>query len=185
MIEKDEHPVYPQYCFHLSPTINRFCPLRSGNIESLTTHPGFAGQDVFFHRNLPLRWVRIAGMVVAVDEFPHRRVYTVDDSDGLCIECVADVSKLDSNEPAKPATATIPKDVDVDVGSVVDVKGGLALFRGNKQIKIEKMTVLRSTDEEVVLWEKARQFRGEVLDKPWKLTDREVRRCRKEAERQD
>lgn len=183
MTEKDEHPVYPQYCFHLSPTINRFCPLRSGTIERLTTHPGFAGQDVFFHRNLPLRWVRITGMVVAVDEFPHRRIYTIDDSDGLCIECVADISKLESHEPAKPAPATVPK--DVDVGSVVDVKGGLALFRGNKQIKIEKMTVLRSTDEEVVLWEKAMQFMVDVLDKPWKLTDREVRRCRKEAERQD
>lgn len=122
-------------------------------------------------------------MVVAVDEFPHRRIYTVDDSDGLCIECVADVPKLDSHESAMAAATTIPK--DVDVGTVVDVKGGLALFRGNKQIKIEKMTVLRSTDEEVVLWEKARQFRGDVLDKPWKLTDREIRRCRKEAERQD
>lgn len=122
-------------------------------------------------------------MVVAVDEFPHRRIYTVDDSDGLCIECVSDVSKLDPHESAKAATTTIPK--DIDVGTVVDVKGGLALFRGNKQIKIEKMTVLHSTDEEVALWEKARQFRGDVLDKPWKLTDREIRRCRKEAERQD
>lgn len=46
MNEKDEHPVYPQYCFHLSPTINRFCPLRSGDIESLTTHPGFAGAPI-------------------------------------------------------------------------------------------------------------------------------------------
>lgn len=122
-------------------------------------------------------------MVVAVDEFPHRRVYTVDDSDGLCIECVADVPKPDSHDPSRSTTTIVPK--DVDVGSVVDVKGGLALFRGNKQIKIEKMTVLRSTDEEVVLWEKARQFRGDVLDKPWKLTDRQIRRCRKEAERQD
>lgn len=122
-------------------------------------------------------------MVVAVDEFPHRRIYTVDDSDGLCIECVADVPKLDSHDSAKATATLIPK--DVDVGTVVDVKGGLALFRGNKQVKIEKMTVLRSTDEEVVLWEKARQFRGDVLDKPWTLTDREVRRCRKEAERQD
>lgn len=122
-------------------------------------------------------------MVVAVDEFPHRRIYTVDDSDGLCIECIADVPKSDSYDSAKATTANIPK--DVDVGTVVDVKGGLALFRGNKQIKIEKMTVLRSTDEEVVLWEKARQFRGDVLDKPWNLTDRQVRRCRKEAERQD
>lgn len=130
-----------------------------------------------------MRWVRIAGIVVAVDEFPHRRVYTVDDSDGLCIECVATIPKPDSKDFAKVTTTTVPK--DVDVGSVVDVQGGLALFRGNKQVKILKMTVLSSTDEEVVLWEKARQFSSDVLDKPWKLTDREIRRCRKEAERQD
>ncbi|KAK2599248.1 hypothetical protein N8I77_011018 [Diaporthe amygdali] len=183
MTEQDEHPVYPQYCFHLSPTINRFCPLRSGDIQNLTTHSGFAGQDVFFHRNLPLRWIRIAGMVVAVDEFAHRRVYTVDDSDGLCIECVADLPKPNSNDSASAAVTTLPK--DVDVGTVVDLKGGLTLFRGNKQVKIEKMTILRSTDEEVALWEKATQFRVDVLDKPWKLTEREIRRCRKEAERQD
>ncbi|POS76350.1 hypothetical protein DHEL01_v205264 [Diaporthe helianthi] len=183
MTEKDEDPIYPQYCFHLSPTINRFCPLRSSDIDSLTTHPAFEGQDVFFRRNLPLRWVRIAGMVVAVDEFPHRRIYTVDDSDGLCIECVADLPKAESHDPSRATGPIVPK--DVDVGVVVDVKGGLALFRGDKQIKIEKMTVLRSTNEEVVLWEKARQFRGDVLDKPWKLTAREIRRCRKEAERQE
>jgi len=122
-------------------------------------------------------------MVVAVDEFPHRRIYTVDDSDGLCIECVVDVPKVDSHDPSRAAASIVPK--DIDVGTVVDVKGGLASFRGNKQIKIEKMTVLRSTDEEMVLWEKARQFRGDVLDKPWKLTERQIRRCRKEAERQD
>lgn len=121
-------------------------------------------------------------MVVSVDEFPHRRIYTVDDSDGLCIECVADVPKVDSHDPLRATGPIVPK--DVDVGTVVDVKGGLTLFRGNKQIKIEKITVLRSTNEEVGLWEKSRQFRGDVLDKPWKLTDREIRRCRKEAERQ-
>jgi hypothetical protein len=46
MTEKDEDPVYPQYCFHLSPTINRFCPLRSSDINSLTTHPGFQGAPI-------------------------------------------------------------------------------------------------------------------------------------------
>lgn len=38
-----DHPIYPQYCFHLSETINKFCPLRSIDIESLTRHPGFGG----------------------------------------------------------------------------------------------------------------------------------------------
>lgn len=157
----------------------RRCADRNLCAESFARPNALPGQDVFFRRNLPLRWVRIAGIVVAIDNFPHRRIYTIDDSDGLCIECVADLPKA---EPHDPTGVTAPT---VDVGAVVDVKGGLALFRGNKQIRIEKMTVLRSTNEEVALWEKARQFRGDVLDRPWKLTDREIRKCRKEAERQD
>lgn len=136
-----------------------------------------------------MRWVRIIGMVVAVDEFPHRRIYTVDDSSGLCIECTVDVPKPDPNikpgskEQPAAGTSRVRVPDEVDVGTLMDVKGGLALFRANKQIKIEKATVIRSTEQELAFWEKVDEFKRKVLDKPWKLTDREVRRCRKEAER--
>lgn len=149
----------------------------------------FSGQDVFFHLNHPVRWVRITGMVVAVDEFPARRIYTVDDSSGSCIECIVAVPKPDSKvspstEEQPAAAADTPHVPDeVDVGTVVDIKGGLGLFRGNKQIRIEKATVVRSTGQEVAYWEKVEAFRREVLDRPWRLTDKMVRRCRKEAER--
>ncbi|KUI69509.1 Protein stn1 [Cytospora mali] len=188
MTEREEDlPIYPQYCFHLSETINKFCPLRSIDIESLTRHPGFEGQDVFFHLNHPVIWVRITGVVVALDEFTHRRIYTVDDSSGVCIECVVDIPKsdpqLDPGSDKRPASGKPRVPDEVDVGTVVDVKGGLALFRGNKQIKTEKVTVIRSTEQELAYWEKIQAFRREVMDRPWRLTDKEVRRCRKEAER--
>ncbi|KAK7736570.1 hypothetical protein SLS53_007002 [Cytospora paraplurivora] len=187
--EDIENPIYPQYCFHLSKTITEFCPLRTIDIVSLTRHPGFEGQDVFFHLNHPVRWVRITGMVVAVDEFPARRIYTVDDSSGVCIECVVDVPKPDpkirpgSEDQPAPGIHRVRVPDGVDVGTVLDVKGGLALFRGNKQIKIEKATVLRSTEQEVACWERVDGFRRKVLDKPWRLSDKTVRRCRKEAQR--
>lgn len=128
-------------------------------------------------------------MVVAVDEFPARRIYTVDDSTGVCIECVVDVPKSDPNIKSgaedQPAHGTHRVRVPdgVDVGTVLDVKGGLALFRGNKQIKIEKATVVRSTEQELTCWEKTDNFRRKVLGKSWRLSDKTVRRCRKEAER--
>ncbi|ROW03544.1 hypothetical protein VSDG_01464 [Cytospora chrysosperma] len=187
MTKEGDLPIYPQYCFHLSETINKFCPLRSIDIESLTRHPGFEGQDVFFHLNHPVRWVRITGVVVAVDEFGTRRIYTVDDSSGVCIECTVDLPKfgpsikLDSKEQPVTGKARVPD--EVDVGTLVDIRGGLTLFRGNKQIKIEKATIIRSTEQELVYWEKVQAFRLEVLDRAWRLTDKEVRRCRKEAER--
>lgn len=209
-------PLYPQHCFKLSPTVNTYPHLRARDIAALTTHAGFHGQDVFFHLNHPIQWVRIAGVVVAVDEYPGRRIYTVDDSSGVCIECLVDVPRTDAaltaavaaaaagkteaavagkvdpkhtrkgaQEAARTA-AVAPKRVvseEVDVGTVMDVKGGLSVFRGNKQIKILKATVLRSTEQEVAFWEKIQKFRRDVLDQPWTLTDKEVRRCRKEEER--
>lgn len=146
-----------------------------------------AGQDVFFHLNHPVKWVRIAGIVVAIDDFGTRRIYTVDDSSGVCIECIVDIPKPDPNirlgPKEQPATGKLLVSDEVDVGTMVDIQGGLALFRGNKQIKIERATIIRSTEHEVRFWKKAQDFRLEVLDRPWKLTDKEVRRCRKEAER--
>lgn len=164
------------------------------------------GQNVFFHLNHPIRWVRIAGIVVAIDEFPGRRIYTLDDSSGTSIECVIHAPTPDAavaaaaavKVEAKPDTAearqwkgsastsaeiktTIP--ADVDVGTLIEVKGGLTLFRGHKQIKILKVTILRSTEQEVAFWEKIMQFRQDVLDKQWNLKDKEVRRCRKGEER--
>lgn len=187
-----------------------------GNSRLAHLAPRIAGQNVFFHLNHPIRWVRVSGIVVAVDEYPGRRIFTLDDSSGVCIECTIEVPKSDAalaaaitantaatsqdsavkpdskgqalpgasrtaapSEP--PPKAVVP--AEVDVGTVIDVKGGLALFRGQKQIKILKATVLRCTEHEVAFWEKVAQFRRDVLEKPWQLTDKEVRRCRKDEER--
>lgn len=142
-------------------------------------------------------------MVVAVDEYPGRKVYTVDDSSGVCIECTIDIPRTvppvgsaiagaGSNPKSKVTTAastTNPPDAiskvpeEVDVGTIVDIKGELALFRDHKQLKILKTTILRSTEHEVAFWEKLSTFRKDVLDKPWELTEKQVRRCRKDEER--
>lgn len=67
----------------------------------------------------------------------------------------------------------------MEVGTVLDVKGSVNIFRGQKQIKIQKATPIWSTNEEVLFWDKIRHFRRDVLDQPWTLKDREVRKCRK------
>ncbi|RCI16179.1 hypothetical protein L249_2753 [Ophiocordyceps polyrhachis-furcata BCC 54312] len=145
--------LYPRYCFHLSPTFNSWCLLHAREIHGLEQHDGFQ-----------------VGVVVAVDDFASRRVYTVDDSSGACIEAL----------PSEHG-----RDDGIDVGSVVDVKGCLSLFRDEKQIKIERIKRLRTTADELVLWEKRAKFRRDVLDRPWVLERAEIRRCRKEAERSE
>ncbi|KAI0839765.1 hypothetical protein F5Y06DRAFT_264539 [Hypoxylon sp. FL0890] len=180
---------YPAYCFHLSPTINKWCPLRATDIHGLESRPGFEGDDVFFSLNHPVRWVRIVGVVVAIDEFYGHRVYTVDDSTGQCIECSKTIPKpVDSrhqddagSEPTTAPRAPEPDPLsDIDVGMTVEVKGSTSLFRGQKQIKIQKLQRIRSTDREVQFWNKIRDFRREVLSRPWVLEKREVRRCKKQ-----
>lgn len=155
----------------------------------------FTGENFFFYRNLPIKWVRVVGVVVAIEQFFNRRLYTIDDSSGKNI-----VAVTTPPAPAKPKNESTvgaqrtDKDADaqeadpyadVDVGMVMDVKGSVSLFRNEHQINIERMTVVKSTAQEVVLWEKRSRFRREVLDVPWVLRDKDVRRCRRDAERSE
>nr|XP_036586970.1 OB-fold nucleic acid binding domain-containing protein [Colletotrichum truncatum]KAF6797700.1 OB-fold nucleic acid binding domain-containing protein [Colletotrichum truncatum] len=190
--------LYPQYCLHLSPTFNTWCLLHASDIHALRSVPDFAVQDFYFYNNLPIKWVRIVGIIVAIDDFPGRRIYTVDDSSGACIECTvalktpsaslktstttdASNALLISNRPQPQPPADCS---GLEVGSVVDIKGGVATFREEKQIKIEKVKVLRATEQEVALWERRTQFRNEVLLEPWVLSEKQIRRCKKEEMRE-
>ncbi|KAF6819328.1 OB-fold nucleic acid binding domain-containing protein [Colletotrichum sojae] len=185
--------LYPRYCLHLSPTFNNWCLLHVTDIHALRTVPGFEVQDFYFHENLPIKWVRIVGIVVAVQDLGGRRIYTVDDSSGACIECIVPL-KAPPRETAPTAdpwqAPVLPQPVppadcmDVDVGSVVDIKGGLTTFRDEMQVKIEKVKLLKSTEQEVALWERRARFRSEVLLQPWVLSEKQIRRCRKEEMRE-
>ncbi|KAI1387492.1 uncharacterized protein F4822DRAFT_284359 [Hypoxylon trugodes] len=180
---------YPAYCFHLSPTINRWCPLRAIDIHDLERRPGFEADNVFFSLNHPIRWVRIVGVVLAIDEFYGHRVYTVDDSTGKCVECCLDIPKpVDSrtknsesheNDAVEPPPVAEPQN-DIDIGMVAEFKGSTKIFRDQKQIHIRKMQRIRSTNQEVQFWNKIRDFRREVISQPWVLDRREVRRCKKQ-----
>jgi hypothetical protein len=164
------------------------------------------GQDLYFHLNHPIKWVRIVGIVVAIDEWSGCRIYTIDDSSGATIECVINIPKhptsttlqtsKQEDAAAREGKATVAAaqattteedkrpvvDREIDVGDVLDVRGSIIKFRDTKKIKVTKVIHLRSTAEEVQFWDKLVQFGGEVLARPWVLSEKEVRRCRKEAE---
>ncbi|KAK4180261.1 hypothetical protein QBC36DRAFT_36902 [Triangularia setosa] len=183
---------YPRYCFHLSPTIGRWCHLRAADIAALTFNPGFEGQDIYFYLNHPIKWARIAGVVVAIQEFAHRIIYTIDDSSGATIECVVATAPqfpavTNYKNPTDPNTSTdgkpLPKtDGPIDVGHIIDIKGVISVFRSVKQIRAEKVAHLRTTEQEAVFWEKIALLRKEVLCRPWVLDPSEVRKLRREEE---
>lgn len=136
-------------------------------------------------------WVRVSGIIVSIDEYSGRTIFTLDDSSGMCIECtsltprpsrfstIPVVEKVGKYGPT-PAKPKIPWE-DMDVGVVVIIKGGVTTFRNQKQIDIVKVEVLRSTDEEVKVWNNVLGFRQNVLSTPWVLTKREENKCMREA----
>jgi hypothetical protein len=171
------------------------------------------GQDLYFHLNHPIKWVQVAGVVVAIDEFYGKRSYTIDDSSGATIECLVNIPKQNANLAAISETAAggtllqgrdkhgkgtkaasaessttleevkVVIDNDIDVGDILLVKGNVTVFRENKQIRVYRISHLRSTDEEVQFWQKLTDFYDVVLSKPWLLSDKELRRCRRAATR--
>ncbi|RDL39612.1 uncharacterized protein BP5553_03952 [Venustampulla echinocandica] len=200
-------PIYPEYCHELSPTIKRWCPLRASDVHALDYHGMFSnGRPLYHHGNHPVKWVRITGVIVAVDDFFGRRVYTLDDSSGMCIECTcpappspntaasAPTTKPQPTNPTKfnnpkteeavsgPSTSNpkIPWD-EVDVGVVVKLKGCVTTFRDQKQVELIKAEVLRTTDQEIRCWNEVLQFRKEVLRVPWAVSEKHEEKCRRRA----
>lgn len=178
-----------------------------------------------------MKWVRITGVVVAVDEFKGKKVYTVDDSSGMCVECTAvapapppapevlsmpahldqvaslivaqPMNKSKNIPPKKPANAeskekqegegkkispsvqtpVVPWE-DVDVGTVVKVKGRVNNYWDTIQIEVIKVEVLRCTDQEVRCWNEVMAFKRDVVGRPWVVSAEEEESCRKARERE-
>lgn len=71
-----------------------FFPLRTPTHLFFALAAGFltgiciTGREIFHFSNHPVKWVRLTGVVVAIDEFAERRIITLDDSSGMCVECV-------------------------------------------------------------------------------------------------
>lgn len=154
------------------------------------------GQDLYFHLNHPIKWVRICGIVVAIDVYGDSssrkgqiQVITIDDSSGHTIECVIPLPPPPANSAPtvpppgqqQPASPLPIIDSEIDIGHTLDIKGSLRTFREQRQVKVEKIVHLKTTEQEVAFWERVVQLRQEVLDRPWRLEEKVVRRLRREA----
>ncbi|KAK8085123.1 hypothetical protein PG997_006394 [Apiospora hydei] len=193
-----KYEFYPEYCNAVSPTINKWCPLTAQHIYGLSWKVRIDNQKyVFFHLNHPIYWVRIVGVVVAIDSFYSRRIYTIDDSSGACIECCVTLPPPDkTSAPTASTTTTNNNNINpllpppppdpypgIDTGLVVEIKGSLTLFRNQPQIDVTKMAHLRSTSAEVAFWGKIRAFREGMLASPWFVDAGTVRRLKRENEK--
>ncbi|KAL8738637.1 MAG: hypothetical protein Q9181_000583 [Wetmoreana brouardii] len=164
------------------------------------------GQNLYFHLNHPIRWVRLVGVIVAFDAYPNRVVMTLDDSSGSTIEIFCrketkDASAIDTTvdaygaiklngdfkQPDDDLTCTTNEGYKVhlngiDIGSVVKIKGGISEFRGEKQITLERIFLVRTTNEEGSAWTENAIFYRDILGKPWVVSEREQQQAKREAE---
>ena len=170
--------------------------------SALLTVPNPPGQPLYFHLNHPLRHVTLAGPIVAFDEHPTLWVFFIDDGSGVLAE-VKCPRAAPSNAPfdhwsvaRRPGEmiklgaagwlgrSNSGTDIDmrgVEVGAVVRVEGGLGTFRGNMQVTLDKVEVLRDTAAEVDFWEKTARA-WETLGRPWSLNEAEIQVLREEAD---
>ena len=142
------------------------------------------------------------GVIVALDIYPTRWLMLLDDSSGATLEITCGRPKLahenvDRERPLEtsktPRVAELPvegltatgRSIDlraVDIGTVVKVKGGVGKFRGEKQLLLEKISILHTTNEEAAAWAENTAFRREILDTPWTLSKKDEEQARKKAE---
>ncbi|KAL8710321.1 MAG: hypothetical protein Q9220_005091 [cf. Caloplaca sp. 1 TL-2023] len=210
---------YPSYCFALSPTFNTWVRLTAADVHGLVARTGFEGQNIYFHLNHPIRWIRLVGLVVAFDVYPNRITMTLDDSSGLTIEIfckkemMAGLSTIDTTVDQHGTiklNSAAPKVLDggdrvcttsegkvclqeIDVGSVVKIKGSLSEFRGEKQATLERICMsvrtfpkavpplAGNTNEEVEAWAQNTAFYQNVLSKPWAIGEREQQQAKLKA----
>lgn len=172
------------------------------------------GKEIYHLGNHPIKWVRLTGVIIAIDEFFARRILTIDDSSGMCIECTCPAASTDaasdhthlnqaSTSNLVTLTAEEPKVVrpaaqqtsptvemplvpwlDVEVGRVVKVKGKPGTFREMKQVEIIKVEMLRATEQEVRCWNEVLAFRKQILSTPWVISQEEEKKCRKRASKE-
>ncbi|KAF2021053.1 hypothetical protein BU24DRAFT_416727 [Aaosphaeria arxii CBS 175.79] len=178
---------YPAYCFRISPTYSTWVKLTAADVQALRSEPEFQSQRIYFHLNHPIRFVRLVGVVVAIEDINARyTILTIDDGSGANIEVkIVRLTPAEYNSVKSPSNTEVDN-VDVishfgvfevlvdrhriDIGSVIKVKGTISEFRQQKQVELKRIWVVSNTNEEVRAWAETAAFKREVLSKPWHLS---------------
>lgn len=145
------------------------------------------GQNIYFYLNHPIRFVRIVGVVVAIDDINLKySALTLDDGSGSTVELkIVRTVPGDSNSKV-PSSNTAVSNVDVisqfgvfeimvdrrrvDIGTVLKAKGTISEFRGVKQLELKRIQIVPSTDEEAQAWAETAAFKTRTLSVPWRVT---------------
>ncbi|KAI4698649.1 hypothetical protein J4E81_005873 [Alternaria sp. BMP 2799] len=187
--------LYPAYCFRASPTYNIWVKLTAADVQALRSEKDFQAQRIYFHLNHPIRYVRIVGVVVAIDDINLKyTALTIDDGSGATIELKivrlppAEPNPVDTSSDTKIKNLNIVSrfgifDVVVDgealdIGTVVKAKCLISEFRGLKQLDLQRISVVKTTNEEAQAWAETAAFKQAVLLRPWRITSAEHKKIK-------
>ncbi|KAF1957072.1 hypothetical protein CC80DRAFT_491909, partial [Byssothecium circinans] len=196
-----DYRIWPAYCFPKSHTYKDWVKLTAADVQALRSEPAFQSQHIYFHLNHPICYVRLVGVVVAIDDINLKyTVLTIDDGSGATIELKIVRLTADIYNAAKHPSNTTVGNVDVvsalgvfevmiggeqvDIGTVVKAKGTISEFRGAKQIELKRAWIVRTTDEEAQAWSEMAKFKKDVLSKPWRLTSTEHKQILKDMKKE-
>ncbi|KAH5581795.1 hypothetical protein HBI24_129810 [Parastagonospora nodorum] len=187
--------IYPAYCFRASPTYDAWVKLTAADVQALCRQPEFPEQHLYFHLNHPIRYARLVGVVVAIDDINLKyTVLTIDDGSGSNIELKIVREQSAERNALSSSSRTTLENVNVisqlgvfevmvdsqslEIGTVVKAKGTISEFRGIKQLDLKRIWVVTTTDEEAQAWAETAAYKREILSKPWHLTTTEHRQIK-------
>lgn len=181
------HQIYPKRYFDASPTWFQWNKLTAADVHALREEPGFEGQNIYFHLNHPIRFVRLVGVVVEIDITPGAKhiLISLDDSSGACIEIKTSFRNVNEHDRTEYPSNTLVDSLDVivklghpivlinkqrvELGTVINVKARLDSFRKQRQLVPELLRIVGSTNKETKAWSETAEWKRDVLSKPWVL----------------
>lgn len=156
------------------------------------------GQNIYFYLNHPIRFVRVVGVVVAIDDINIKySALTLDDGSGATVELKIVRTAPANQGPKECSSNTTVKNVNVisqfgvfevtvdgqkvDIGTVVKAKGTISEFRGVKQLELKRAQIVSSTDEEAQAWAETAAFKIGTLAIPWRVTSSQHSEIKKKS----
>jgi|SRR5690242_4637610 len=145
------------------------------------------GQSIYFYLNHPIRFVRVVGVVVAIDDINSKySALTLDDGSGMTVELKIVRTSTEEQSLKKLRSNTTIGNVNVvskfgvfeitvddrivNIGTVLKAKGTISEFRGAKQLELKRVQIISSTDDEAQAWVETAAFKTAVLSIPWRVT---------------
>jgi hypothetical protein len=151
------------------------------------------GQNTFFRFNHPIRFISLVAPIVSIEDmFGKYTLLTLDDGSGATI--VLKITRLAptvANSIDCPSNTTVDNlniisdlgqyDVVVDnkildIGTVIKVKCTIGEFRNVKQLEVQRIRIVTSTEEEVEWWEEVIKWKRDILASPWVLSKEQITR---------